>query len=72
MDRASVSSSHLVSVGYDPSAETLEVEFTNQTIYQYYDVPTSRHAQTANASAVNWRLLQRQYSQCVRLFPRIG
>ena len=52
MDRASVSSSHLVSVGYDPSAETLEVEFTNQTIYQYYNVPLVMHEQLMQAPSI--------------------
>lgn len=38
MDRQYVQSSNLVSVGYDPEAETLEVEFKGG-IYQYYNVP---------------------------------
>lgn len=39
MERQPVSSSNLAAVGYDPSAETLEVEFKNGSIYQYYNVP---------------------------------
>jgi hypothetical protein len=38
MERISVSSSNLVSVGYDEDSSTLEVEFNSGT-YQYYDVP---------------------------------
>ena len=38
MDREPVNSSNVVSVGYDPSSETLEVEFKNG-VYQYYNVP---------------------------------
>lgn len=38
MERIAVSSSNLVSVGYDEVTMTLEVEFNNG-IYQYYDVP---------------------------------
>ncbi|EGQ9502548.1 KTSC domain-containing protein [Vibrio parahaemolyticus] len=38
MERVPVSSSNLVSVGYDIDTMTLEVEF-NSGIYQYYDVP---------------------------------
>lgn len=38
MDRESVSSSNIVSVGYDPASETLEVEFQSGTVYQYYNV----------------------------------
>lgn len=39
MDRIPVTSSNVVSVGYDPSGMILEVEFKNAAIYQYYDVP---------------------------------
>ncbi|MCF8065018.1 MAG: KTSC domain-containing protein [Desulfarculaceae bacterium] len=39
MDRSAVSSSALVSVGYEPSTMTLEIEFTGGSIYQYFDVP---------------------------------
>lgn len=39
MDRMPVSSSSLASVGYDPEAETLEIEFLNGGVYQYYNVP---------------------------------
>lgn len=41
MEREPVSSSAIVSLGYDPSSETLEVEFTGGSVYQYYDVPES-------------------------------
>ena len=39
MNRQPVSSSNLVSVGYDSSYQTLEIEFNNGAIYQYFDVP---------------------------------
>lgn len=39
MERQPVSSSNLASVGYDAESETLEVEFNNGNIYQYYNVP---------------------------------
>lgn len=41
MKRESVSSSNIVSVGYDAASETLEVEFMNGSVYQYYNVPQS-------------------------------
>ena len=41
MNRTSVSSSNLASVGYDPNTQTLEVEFLHGGIYQYTDVPLS-------------------------------
>ncbi|RAI44344.1 KTSC domain-containing protein [Rhodoplanes roseus] len=38
MDRESVSSTNVASIGYDNATETLEVEFLNGGIYQYYNV----------------------------------
>ena len=39
MIRTPVESSNLVGVGYDPATTTLEIEFTNGAVYQYFDVP---------------------------------
>ena len=39
MKRERVRSSNIQSVGYDPTAATLEVEFINSGIYQYFSVP---------------------------------
>ena len=39
MERKHVSSSNLSSVGYDPDTKTLEIEFLNGGLYQYFDVP---------------------------------
>ncbi|WP_428033424.1 KTSC domain-containing protein [Amphritea sp.] len=39
MNRDYVVSSNIASVGYDEATETLEVEFINSAIYQYYNVP---------------------------------
>jgi KTSC domain len=38
MDRKRVTSSNLTSIGYDSASQTLEVEFQNGSIYQYYNV----------------------------------
>ena len=38
MERYTVASSNIASVGYDSASETLEVEFLNGTRYQYYGV----------------------------------
>ena len=38
MDRETVASSTVISIGYEPSSSTLEVEFKNG-VYQYYNVP---------------------------------
>lgn len=40
MERIPVKSSNIISVGYDPSAKTLEIEF-NSGVYQYFQVPQS-------------------------------
>ena len=39
MNRESVASSTIVSIGYDEPSQTLEVEFKSGTLYQYYNVP---------------------------------
>lgn len=38
MNREGVASSNLASIGYDEPSQTLEVEFLNGSIYQYYNV----------------------------------
>lgn len=39
MRREPVSSSNLLSVGYDPPSATLEIEFNSGGVYQYSGVP---------------------------------
>ena len=39
MQREPVTSSNVVSIGYDEASETLEVEFFKSGIYQYQNVP---------------------------------
>lgn len=41
MQRQYVSSTDLLSVGYDPAEATLEIEFRSGGIYQYFAVPES-------------------------------
>ncbi|MCG8404153.1 MAG: KTSC domain-containing protein [Phycisphaerales bacterium] len=41
MDRISVESSSLASVGYEPDTSKLEVEFNTGEVYQYSGVPTN-------------------------------
>jgi hypothetical protein len=41
MNRTSVKSSNLQSVGYDEETRILEVEFKNGDVYQYLNVPVS-------------------------------
>lgn len=51
MERELVSSSNLVSVGYDKDSETLEVEFKGGTVYQYFDVPEDEYNRLMSASS---------------------
>ncbi len=39
MNRQTVSSSNIASIGYDANSQTLEIEFLNGGVYQYFDVP---------------------------------
>jgi KTSC domain len=52
MERQAVDSSSLASVGYSPDSETLEVEFKNQTIYEYFNVPQIIYDQLMEAPSV--------------------
>lgn len=51
MIRDPVASTNIASIGYDADTETLEVEFTNSSIYQYYNVPAHLHAQLMMAGS---------------------
>jgi hypothetical protein len=45
MERYNVASSNVQSIGYEPQSQTLEVEFLEGTIYQYYGVPQNMYDQ---------------------------
>ena len=49
MNRDFVASSNLASVGYDEPSQTLEVEFANGTVYQYYNVGSALYEQFMQA-----------------------
>ena len=51
MDKQNVASSMLKAIGYDDGTETLEVEFVNGRVYQYYGVPENTHSQFMGASS---------------------
>lgn len=52
MERVSVSSSNIASVGHDDSSQTLEVEFLDGAIYEYYEVPENVFQELVAASSV--------------------
>ncbi|EPQ7004144.1 KTSC domain-containing protein [Pseudomonas aeruginosa] len=70
MERVSVSSSNIASVGHDASSQTLEVEFLNGSIYEYYDVPEHVYQELISASTVGGYFAQRVKN--VYGFSRIG
>jgi hypothetical protein len=52
MDRQSVISSNVASVGYDAATRALEVEFRNGGVYTYRDVPAEVAAGLVAADSV--------------------
>ncbi|MCK9446257.1 KTSC domain-containing protein [bacterium] len=51
MDRLSVSSSDIRSIGYDSQSLILEVEFISGDIYQYFNVPKHLYDILINSSS---------------------
>ena len=51
MNRMPVSSSNISSVGFDADTLTLEIEFTNGNIYQYFDVPSTVYEELLQADS---------------------
>jgi hypothetical protein len=51
MDRTRVTSSNILSIGYDPQSKVLEVEFTSGDVYQYFDVPDHLYETFLRASS---------------------
>jgi hypothetical protein len=52
MNRVAVSSSSVASIGYDPVAAVLEIEFRNGRIYQYRQVPPQAHRLLLQADSI--------------------
>jgi len=52
MDRASVESSLIKSLGYEESSSTLEVEFHRGSVYQYLDVPLAVYEDLCDSASV--------------------
>ena len=70
MERVSVSSSNIASVGHDVPSQVLEVEFLNGAVYEYYDVPEHVYQELTTASSVGSYFAQRVKN--VYGFSRIG
>ena len=52
MQRQSVESSNLKSVGYDEFLLVLEIEFKSGAVYRYYGVPSEVHDELINSESV--------------------
>ncbi len=53
MKREDVDSSIISTIGYDKSENTLELEYKNGIIYQYFDVPPKMYKKLIKASCVD-------------------
>lgn len=51
MNRNPVTSSNIASIGYDKVSATLEIEFLNGNIYQYFDVPLMEYERLKSADS---------------------
>lgn len=58
MNRQPVSSSNIASIGYDANSQTLEIEFLNGGVYQYFDVPQHVYDELMNADSHGQYLAQ--------------
>lgn len=70
MDRSSVASSNVASIGYDPQSGTLEVEFHTGAVYQYYGVPENIYDQLMQAASKGSFL--NTYVKNAYSFSRVG
>ena len=52
MNREPVQSSNISTVGYDETSQTLEIEFNNGGIYQYFDVPVAQYVELMRSESV--------------------
>ena len=52
MNRQTVDSSNLASVGYDEENQILEIEFNHGGVYQYSDVPKDEYDSLMNADSL--------------------
>jgi KTSC domain len=52
MDRESVKSTSVASVGYNELSGTLEIEYRNGSLYRYYDVPEQVYTDLMAASSL--------------------
>jgi KTSC domain len=70
MERTTVQSTNILSVGFDTENNTLEVEFKDHNIYQYFSVPEDLYDQLMNAHSkgrfLNERIVNRYRYQKIQ------
>jgi hypothetical protein len=54
MEREPVDSSCVASCGYDPESDDLEIEFTDGTVYTYYNVSGHQFSRMLRSPSVGW------------------
>lgn len=57
-NRIPITSSNIASVGYDENSQTLEIEFSNGSVYQYFDVPVNIYQGMMTSSSHGQYFLQ--------------
>jgi DNA helicase HerA-like ATPase len=69
VERTVVQSSNLAAVGYDEATETLEIEFLNGRIYQYFNVPADiyKHFCEAGSKGIFFNMYIRNAFPCSRV-----
>ena len=74
VDRTSVNSTTLASVGYDAEALVLELQFCNHAIYRYHSVPCSvyRDLLAADSKGKLCNQCIRPHFAFTRYFHRLG
>lgn len=70
MDRELVASSNVASIGYDEPSQTLEVEFLNGSVYQYYNVTQDVYTNLMQSSSKGGFL--HQYIKGAYAYGRVG
>ena len=70
MDRTQVVSTNIRAIGYDSASQTLELEFQDGSVYQYYGVPEFLHEQFMQASSKGQFL--NQYIRNAYPYSRVG
>ena len=72
MKRAPVDSSSIATVGYDPASRTLEIEFRDGDVYQYFNVPAGISAAAVTpVLAVNY-LIKAQAEAAKNVLATVG